>query len=134
MTPMALSPHTVDLIRQPNYGSVATMLPSGAIQNHPIWVDTDGEHILLNTELHRQKTKNVDVDPRVTVLVVHRDNPWNWSEIRGEVVEIVRGQEARDHIDAMAKKYLGKDDYPNPIQTERVILKVAPQRVLERGA
>ena len=49
-------------------------------------------------------------------------------------MEFVRGREARDHIDAMAKKYLGKDDYPNPIQSERVILKVRPQRVVERGA
>jgi PPOX class probable F420-dependent enzyme len=131
---MELSRHTIDLATQPNYGFVATRLPSGAIQNHPIWVDTDGEHILLNTEIHRRKTKNVEDDPRVTVTILHRDDPWNWSEIRGEVVEFVRGQEARDHIDAMAKKYLGKDTYPNPIQTERVILKVAPHRVIERGA
>lgn len=131
---MELSRHTIELARGPNYGFVATILPSGAIQNHPIWVDTDGEHILLNTEIHRRKAKNVEADPRITVTIVHRDDPWNWSEVRGEVIRTVRGQDARDHIDAMASKYLGKDEYPNPIQTERVILEVAPRRVVERGS
>ena len=92
---------------------------------------TDGEHVLVNTERHRQKAKNVERDPRATVLVWHRDDMWSWVEIRGEVVEVVAGQEARDHIDELSNKYLGRD-YANPIQSERVILKIAPLRQLVR--
>jgi PPOX class probable F420-dependent enzyme len=104
----------------PNLGTVSTVLPSGLIQSHPIWVDSDGEHILLNTEIHRRKYKNLLENPIATVTVLDRDNHWNWVE--------VRGQEARDHIDALAKKYMGVDDYPNPIQSERIILKIAPEQ------
>ena len=56
-----------------------------------------------------------------------RGNPWRYVEVRGHVVETVGGQEARDHIDSLAMKYLDKE-YPNPIQSERVIVKVAPDR------
>jgi len=113
-------------------GMLATVLPSGLVQNQPVWVDTDGEHILVNTEIERRKYKNIQANPIATVTVMDPDNHWSWTEVRGKVVETVHGQDARDHIDKLAKRYLGKDDYPNPIASPRVIVKIAPQQLYER--
>jgi PPOX class probable F420-dependent enzyme len=114
-----------------NFAAVTTLMPDGTPQTTPLWVDADAEHLLLNTEVHRQKYKNVSRDPRITVTIIDADNPYSYGEVRGEVVETVTGPEARAHIDALAQKYQGTD-YGNPIQSERVILKVAPRRQFVR--
>jgi len=114
-----------------NFAAVTTLMPDGTPQTTPLWVDTDGEHLLLNTEVHRQKYKNVSRDPRITVTIMDATNPYLYGEVRGEVVETVTGPEARAHIDKLAQKYQGTD-YGNPIQSERVILKVAPRRQFAR--
>ena len=120
---------TLRLARGPNFASLATLMPDGSPQVHVMWVDTDGERILVNTEVHRRKFKNIAANPLATVLILDRGDPWTYSEVRGEVVETVTGPEARAHIDALTRKYLGLDDYPNPITSERAILKIAPRRV-----
>lgn len=120
---------TLRLARGPNFASLATLMPDGSPQVHVMWVDTDGERILVNTEVHRRKFKNIAANPLATVLIIDRGDPWTYSEVRGEVVETVTGPEARAHIDALTRKYLGLDDYPNPITSERAILKIAPRRV-----
>lgn len=125
-----LDEKTVGLAQGKNYAVVATLMPSGHPQTQLMWVDSDGENIVVNTEVHRAKFKNLKRNPLVTVIIMEEGNPWSYSEVRGRVAEIVRGQEARDHIDTLAKKYLGVDDYPNPIQSERVIVKIAPERVV----
>ena len=119
----------LELLTEPNYATLTTMMPDGSAQTHMVWVNTDGEHVLVNTELHRQKARNIARDPRVTVFVFNRDNMWNWAEIRGEVVETVTGPQAREHIDELSRKYVGKD-YANPIQSERVMFKIAPRNQL----
>ena len=114
------------LAQDKNFATISTILPSGAIQAHVVWVLCDDDHVLINTEVGLRKFKNVQSDPRVTVTVWVRKNPYCFAEIRGRVVEIVDGPEARANIDALAQKYLGTD-YPQEwIFTERVILKVAP--------
>jgi PPOX class probable F420-dependent enzyme len=126
---MALDEDTVRLAKGPNLATVVTLMPNGQPQALLTWVDTDGEHILINTEPIRQRAKNVARDPRITVLIHSKDNPWDWAEVRGHVVETVKGQQARDHIDALSNKYTGKD-YANPIGEQgRVILQVAPDKV-----
>jgi PPOX class probable F420-dependent enzyme len=110
-----------------NIAAVTTLMPDGTPQTTPVWVDADDEHILLNTEVHRQKFRNVTRDPRITVTIWDAVRPFEYSELRGQVVDTVTGPEARDHIDQLSQKYVG-NDYANPIQSERVILKVAPRR------
>jgi hypothetical protein len=64
------------------------------------------------------------------VLIHSGDDPWDWSEVRGRVVDTVDGQPARDHIGELSRKYLGIDDYPNPIGPKgRIILKISPDKV-----
>ncbi|HEX8518197.1 MAG TPA: TIGR03618 family F420-dependent PPOX class oxidoreductase, partial [Pseudonocardia sp.] len=109
--------------------TVVTLMPDGQPQAQYTWVDTDGEHLLVNTEPQRQRFKNLERDPRITVLILG-DNPWDWAEVRGHLAGTVDGQEARDHIDFLAKKYVDADSYPNPIGPQgRVILKVAADKV-----
>lgn len=111
-----------------NLATVATIMPDGQPQALLTWIDSDGEHLLVNTEPTRQRAKNVERDPRITVLVHSATDPYDWAEVRGRVVEIVEGQEARDHIDKLARKYTGSD-YANPIGPGgRIILKIAPER------
>jgi PPOX class probable F420-dependent enzyme len=116
-----------------NFGALTTLMPDGQPQTQVMWVDADDEHVLINTEVHRQKYKNVDRDPRVTVTVWNAANPYQYVEVRGTVTAEVRGDEARAHIDACAKRYMGVDDYPNPIQSERVILRITPERTNKAG-
>lgn len=114
-----------------NIAAVTTLMPDGTPQTTPLWVDADDEHLLLNTEVHRQKYKNVARDPRVTVTIWDAEQPFLYGEVRGEVIETVTGPDARAHIDQLSQKYVGHD-YANPIQSERVILKVAPKRQYAR--
>ena len=93
---------------------------------HVMWVDADDDHVLVNTEVHRAKFKAIECDPRVTVTIWQRDDPYTYAEVRGRVVETVRGSEARAHIDALSRKYRGQDYDGSIIQSERVILRIAP--------
>jgi PPOX class probable F420-dependent enzyme len=110
-----------------NFAAVTTLLPDGTPMTQPLWVDADDDHLLLNTEVHRQKFRNIQRDPRVTVAIWDSADPYLYVEVRGEVAETVRGPEARAHIDELARKYTG-GDYAGVVQSERVILKVAPTK------
>ncbi|MGI8650641.1 MAG: PPOX class F420-dependent oxidoreductase [Rubrobacter sp.] len=123
-----LHPDTVKLAQGANFGSITTMLPSGSFQTHLIWVDTDGERVLVNTEVHRQKYKNVQSDPRITLTIRDEENPYRYAEIRGRVDETVTGQVAREHIDQLSQKYNGEDYPVDQIKSERVQMWIVPER------
>lgn len=120
-----------ELAQAPNYAVLSVHLPSGAIMSHVMWVDADDDHILINTEVHRAKFKAVEANSQVTVTIMPTGNPYSFAEVRGTVVETVRGTAARAHIDALAQKYTSAD-YAGEIESERVILKIAPIRQLCR--
>ena len=90
-----LHPTTAELAQGANYGVITTVMPSGKLQNHHVWVGTDGERLVVNTEVHRQRFKNVERDPNVTLTIRDEQDPYRYAEARGEVVEKVTGQEAR---------------------------------------
>ena len=126
---MPLDSTVVRLAKGVNLATVVTLMPDGQPQAQYTWVDTDGEYLLVNTEPQRQRYKNLQRDPRITLLILG-DNPWDWAEIRGHLAGTVDGQEARDHIDFLAKKYVDADSYPNPIGPDgRDILKIAADKV-----
>jgi PPOX class probable F420-dependent enzyme len=126
-----VDPTVLELARGQNFGALTTLLPDGHPQTQVMWVDADEQHLLLNTEVHRQKFRNVERDPRVTVTIWDMEDPYRFVEVRGEVVEKVKGQEAREHIDELSLKYRGKP-YQTQIQSERVVLKITPWRQLVR--
>jgi PPOX class probable F420-dependent enzyme len=121
------------LLEQPNFGHLATVMPDGSPQVTTVWVDTDGEHILVNTAEGRQKPRNIQRDGRVAINVVDQSNPYRQAMIRGKIVDVTT-EGADAHIDRLAKKYLGRDTYPNRQPGERrVVLKIEPTRVASQG-
>jgi len=130
---MPLDEDVIRLAKGKNLATVVTLMPSGQPQALLTWIDTDGEHVLVNTEPQRQRSRNVARDPRITVLIHSSDSPFDWAEVRGHVVGTVTGDEARKHIDELARKYTGHD-YANPVGPQgRIILKVAADKVNTPG-
>ena len=124
-------PMVLELARGQNFAALTTLLPGGHPQTQVMWVDANEQHLLINTELHRQKFRNVERDARVTVTIWDMEDPYRFVEVRGEVVEKVKGQEAREHIDELSHKYRGKP-YQTQIQSERVVLRIVPSRQVVR--
>lgn len=106
-----ISPGFRKLLQEPAYCQIVTLMPDGSPQITQVWVDTDGEHILINTAEGRQKERNVRRDPRVAVNVVDPTNAWRIAMVRGRVVDITTAG-ADQLIDHLAKKYLNEDIYP----------------------
>ncbi|CCM64196.1 MULTISPECIES: PPOX class F420-dependent oxidoreductase [Candidatus Microthrix] len=115
-----------------NFAALTTLMPDGQPQTQLMWVHADDDHVIINTETGRQKFANITVDPRVTVTVFDATNPYRYVEARGRVAETVTGDEARAGIDELAQKFTGAD-YANPIGTERVILRIAVDKVHKNG-
>ncbi|HEU4868512.1 MAG TPA: PPOX class F420-dependent oxidoreductase [Actinomycetota bacterium] len=116
--------------RKPNFGHLATLEPDGSPQVTPVWIDVDGDFILINTAKGRKKVRNVERDPRVSVEVVEQENPYSMLSVKGKVVDIT-SDGADAHIDAMAKKYLGQDSYPfRQPGEERLIMRIQPEKVI----
>jgi PPOX class probable F420-dependent enzyme len=121
----------VELARGQNFAALTSLLPNGHPQTQVMWVDADDQRLLINTEVHRQKFRNVERDPRVTVMIWDKEDPYRFVEVRGEVVEKVKGPEARKHIEELSQKYRGRL-YQTRIRSERVILRIAPLRQVIR--
>jgi PPOX class probable F420-dependent enzyme len=118
----------LDLFKKKAFAHLATLMADGDPQSTPVWVDYDGQNVVINTAEGRQKDKNMQRDGRVALSISDPDNPYRYLEVRGHVVERTHTG-ADQHIDAMAKKYLGQDKYPYRRPGEvRVIYKVAPER------
>ncbi|MFP4636542.1 MAG: PPOX class F420-dependent oxidoreductase [Nitriliruptoraceae bacterium] len=116
-----------------NFAALTTLFPDGQPQTQVMWVDADDEHLLINTEVHRAKYRNVTNDPRVTLAIWDADNPYRYIEVRGRVTDTVTGQQARDHIDHCAQRYIGRDYPAENISSERVILRITPERIHRRN-
>jgi PPOX class probable F420-dependent enzyme len=124
-----------DLLTQPVHGVLSTLMLDGQPQSSIVWVDYNGEYVLLNTTLERQKGKNMCANPRVSLLVIDPANSSRWIEVRGMVVEVTPvGAEA--HADVLTQRYTGKqhfygDIYPREqIEKEtRVIVKIEPVKI-----
>jgi len=126
-----LHPMVLEMARGRNFAAFTTLLPGGHPQTQVMWVDANEHRLLINTEVHRQKFRNVERDPRVTVTIWDKEDPYRFVEVRGEGVEKVKGQEAREHIDELSQKYRGKP-YQTPIRSERVVFRIAPSRQVIR--
>lgn len=124
---MALDPDLKRLTDGRNFAALTTLMPDGQPQTQVMWVGADDDHLLINTEVHRAKYRNVARDPRVTVTVWDASNPYQYVEARGRVVEEVRGDEAVAHIDALSQRYTDSDY--GPAESERVLLKISPDRI-----
>jgi len=130
---MDLPDELLTLLRRASPCFIATTMPDGSPQMTQTWVDTDGEHIVINTVEGYQKTKNVARDPRVAVSVIDPARPSHYYEIRGRVVASTpHGGE--EHIEALAQRYLGRP-YPRygGSGQVRVILTISADRINVMG-
>ena len=122
------------LLKDPVIPNLATVMPDGRPQVHPVWCDYDGTYVRFNTGKGRQKDENLRRDSYATFLLLDPEDPYFWMEIRGDVAERIEGGPAEDHIDILAKKYLGVESYPGRSEDEiRVMYKVEPRRILVSG-
>ncbi|HUP27324.1 MAG TPA: PPOX class F420-dependent oxidoreductase [Chloroflexia bacterium] len=123
-----------DLLESTALAHVATVGPKGEPQNNPVWFGWDGENLRFSQTKSRQKYNNVQREPRVALSIVDPENPYRYLEIRGKVVGIEEDPE-REFINAMAKKYLGQDEYPwHRPGDERVVIVVQPERTTQMGS
>lgn len=118
----------IELFKKKNFAFVGTLTKDGSPQVIPTWVDYKDGFILINNVIGRQIQKNVDRDPRISVAVADRDNPYKMVSIRGTVIEQIT-KNANEHIEELSHKYFGTP-YPFHSPTEqRVIIKVKPEKV-----
>lgn len=122
-----------DIFEKKAFAHLSTIMPDGSPQASAVWVDTDGPYILVNSAEGRLKDRNIRRDPRVAVSVTDPENPYLSLMIRGRVSKITN-EGADAHIDKMAKKYMGVDEYPFRTADEvRVIYYIEPERVAAMG-
>jgi PPOX class probable F420-dependent enzyme len=123
----------LDLFQKKAFGQLATLMSDGSPHVAPVWVDFDGQNVIVNTAKGRVKDRNMRRDPRVSIDLLDPDNPYRHLSIRGRVTDVTEdGADA--HIDKMTKKYLGQDKYPYRGNGEvRVLYKIAPESVHAMG-
>jgi PPOX class probable F420-dependent enzyme len=121
-----LTDEQIDLLSGPNIGVLATLMPDGSPQATVLWVDHRDGLVWVNTATGRAKPRNLARDPRVSLVVVHRHDPYRAVQIRGLVVEVIR-EGADEHIDFLARKYTGEGFTYKPNE-DRLIVKIRPDR------
>ncbi|HWN90738.1 MAG TPA: PPOX class F420-dependent oxidoreductase [Methylomirabilota bacterium] len=122
-----------DLLEKKAFASLATVNADGTPQVTPVWFDWDGSHLRVNTAKGRIKDKNMRSRPTVALAIMDPENPYRYLQVKGRVASVTEtGADA--HIDALAKKYLGKDRYPYRKADEvRVTFAIALDRVQVMG-
>ena len=126
--PAKLNDKAIRLIEGKNFAYLATIMPDGAPHVAPVWIDREGDTILVNTVVGRAKQKNISRDPRVALSVADQSNMYDEIVIR-VTSQALEGADA--HIDKLAKKYIGKDKYPwGTPGMKRIILRIEPIHIL----
>lgn len=123
---MLFDEEALEIIEGKNFAYLATTMADGSPHISPVWIDRDMDTLLVNTVPGRVKQRNVSRDPRVAISMVQEKNPYRHLFIRGRVIEQTK-QGALNHIDRLARKYLGKD-YPWN-DRNRIILRIKPEYI-----
>lgn len=118
------------LLLEPNFATVGTLNPDGSPQLSIVWIDWDGESVLFNTAAGRAKPRNLERDPRASVLVADRSDGYRWVAVAGDAELMTDG--ADDHIDKLARKYTGEGWQAKPGE-QRLLVRVRPERVSAYG-
>lgn len=119
----------IDILNKKSFAHLATLMPDGSPQVTPVWVDYDGEHIIINSARGRVKTRNMKVGSPVAVEIMDADNPYRYLQVRGKVAEVTEAG-ADAVIDKLAKKYMDVDSYPYRSENEvRVTYKISVDKL-----
>ena len=128
---MAAIPDSVkSWLDAPEFATIATVLPDGRPHLSVVWVARDGDDLLVSTVKGRRKHLNLLADPRATVLVSPRDNPYSYVEIRGTATMTEEG--GRELIDRLCHRYTGAERYTMDDGTDnvRVVVRIRPEKVV----
>jgi len=118
-----------ELFNRKNFAHITSLMPDGSPQASPVWCEAVGNDVVINVDASTIKAKNFRREPRVAVSIVDQEKPYEAVFIRGHVTEIRPDSEGK-HIDALAKKYLGLDEYPFHTPTEeRLTVIITPDTV-----
>ena len=118
----------IHLLEGRNFATVATLMEDGSPQASTVWIDVEDGEPVINTAEGRLKPRNIRENDRVAIVVHDEDDPYEQLQIRGRAELDHEG--AEEHIDALAKKYVGKDRYPwRQPGEERVKIRIVPERV-----
>lgn len=130
---MPMTPDLLDLLNKRSPCFLATIMADGSPQLTETWVDTDGEHVIINTVVGFLKVRNVERDPRVAVAIQDPENPFRFIQVRGTVISMTTDGGA-EHIDRLSQKYTGKP-YPwyGGRDQQRIILTIEPEKVSGQG-
>jgi PPOX class probable F420-dependent enzyme len=121
------------LLEGQHFAHIATLKEDGSPQVSPVWIDHEGALITFNTAEGRLKTDNLKRDPRVAISIVNQENPYEHLLIQGKVTDIT-SEGADENIDALAKRYMGVDEYPlRQPGEQRVIVKIEPEKVTHQN-
>jgi PPOX class probable F420-dependent enzyme len=121
------------LLESKNFATVSTLRADGSIHSVFVWIHAEGEQVVLNSAKGRAWPRNVERDPRVTILVAAQDDPYSYVQVRGRVVKSVEGDEARDHIEELSQKYTGHEYSGYAPGEVRVKYWVEPDKVIVAG-
>jgi PPOX class probable F420-dependent enzyme len=123
----------LDLLQRPSLCFLATLMPDGSPQLTETWVDTDGEHVLINTVAGFQKIRNIERDPRVALTVADPDQPARYYTVRGRVLEVT-SDGAAEHVEKLARRYLG-GPYPwyGGRDQQRLLVTIGAAKVTSPG-
>lgn len=131
--PATISDSHLEILGKKGFAHLASLGPDGEPQSHPVWFDFDAAHgrLLVSTGTDRQKYRNIQRDPRVSVSILDPDDPYRYLEVRGRVVEI-EPDPGKDFLDQLARTYLDLDTYPYEQRrnVQRVILHIQPDHVV----
>ena len=120
------------LLDAPEYATIATINPNGYPQLSVVWIERDGNDLLVSTIRGRRKFLNMEADPKVTVLVYPKDDPYSYVEVRGTVTMTEEG--GRELIDRLNEAYTGTGRYKGDDGTDnvRVVCRITPEKVVTR--
>ncbi len=115
-----------------NFATLTTLSKDGTPHSTIVWIDSDGENLTYNTEIHRAQFKNISADPRVSIVIWDSGNPYRYAEVNGNIKETIKGDEAKNNIEELSHRYTG-GPYQMPIQSERVKILVEPVKQRMQG-
>jgi PPOX class probable F420-dependent enzyme len=128
MTTTLDDPGVRAVLEPANYAVVSTLNRDGSILSAVVWVSLEDGELAINSARGRRWPTNLDRDPRITVIVYAGDNPYDYVEVRGTAAGT--RDDADDHINRLAKKYIDEDEYPfRQPGEERLKYVITPQRV-----
>lgn len=113
--------HLIPLLEAPNYGFLGTIRPDDTVQVNPMWFDFDGEHLRFTHTTYRQKFKNLEHNPSMSLAIINSDNVFSYVEVRGRLVEVVPDPTGEFYVH-LGKRYGNAEQQPPKDSPDRVIL------------